>query len=447
LSGGCPEPVVPTCTPPGFPFASPTRPFLFAGYDPRNKLPYSENWSLDLQWQPINTLLLTLGYVGNHGIHEVMPIPFNTPGIATAANPINGQNVSYGAQPLFGGNCDSFNDITPTCAPLVNEQIQTIIGNFVEDGNTALRAPFVGLNPNSSFWEAEGISHYNALQLGVTKRMSHGLQITGAYTYSHALDEQSALGLFFNGNNPLDPRSSYASSDFDRTHVLNISYYYNFPKIANASRAVDLIANGWGISGVTVAESGQPFVMYDYSGSVGSLYYSGDDFITNPILPLAPGVTPKQAQQSTIGYNAGKPYVNPNDFTIPFVAPSASNGIPCNEPTSFGTGSFCDTIETGFGNTGRNTFRAPFQTRFDFSVFKNFKITERINLKYEADFYNAFNHPSFDAPSNNITLLQNGSFFPQPVYQNPPPASEFAGVISDTLGGPRVIQMAVHLIF
>jgi hypothetical protein len=440
---GCSEPVVPTCTP----SASPVRPFLFAGYDPRNKLPYSENWSLDLQWQPINTLLLTLGYIGNHGVHEVMPIPFNTPGIATASNPINGQNVSYGAQPLFGGNCDAFNDITPTCAPLANEQIQTIIGNFVEDGNTALRSPFVGLNPNSSFWEAEGISHYNALQLGFTKRLSHGLQITANYTYSHALDEQSGDGLFFTGNNPLDPRSSYASSDFDRTHVFNISYVYQFPKIANASRAMDLIANGWGLRGITVAESGQPFSMYDFSGSVGSLYYSGDDFITNPILPLAPGVTPKQAQQDTIGYNAKNPYVNPNDFTIPFVAPSASNGIPCNEPTIFGNGSFCDTIETGFGNTGRNTFRAPFQARFDFSVFKNFKISERLSLKYEANFYNIFNHPSFDAPFNNITLLANGSFFPQPVYQNPPPASQFAGVIQDSLGGPRIIQMAVHLIF
>ncbi len=430
---GCPDPVTPACAP----SLDTTRAFLFAGYDPRNKLPYSENWSLDLQWQPTNTLVMTLGYVGNHGVHEVMPIPFNTPGIATTSNPINGQNITYGMQPL-----DQFGD------PLANEQIQTQIGNFsFSDGNTALRVPFVGYNPNSNFWEAEGISHYNALQVGVNKRLSHGLQVTGAYTYSHALDEQSGLGLFFNGNNPLIPRSSYASSDFDRTHVLNISYVYQFPKIANASRLLDLVANGWGISGITVAESGQPFVMYDFSGTIGNIFYSGDDFITNPILPLAPGVTPKQAQQGTTGYNAKIPYVNPNVFTIPLLAPG-QDGVPNCGPTAPINGpvtTLCDMVESGFGNTGRNTFRAPFQVRFDFSVSKNFKITERFNLKYEADFFNVFNHPSFDAPNNNITL--DPCFNPQPCYTNPPPADQFAGIIQNTLGSPRFIQMSLHLTF
>ena len=46
-------------------------------------------------------------------------------------------------------------------------------------------------------------------------------------------------------------------------------------------------------------------------------------------------------------------------------------------------------FETGFGSDGRNLFRAPFQNRFDFAVQKNFKITERVNLKYEADFFNS----------------------------------------------------------
>jgi hypothetical protein len=430
----CPDPVTSSCVPT---LPSETRPFLFAGYDPRNKLPYSENWSLDLQWQPTNTLVLTLGYFGNHGVHQVIPIPFNTPGIATASHPINNQTVSYGMQPL-----DSFGD------PLVSEQVQTQIGNYsYSDGNTALRVPFVGYNPNSNFWEAEGISHYNALEVGVNKRLSKGLQITGSYTWSHSLDEQSGLGLFYNGNNPLDPASGYASSDFDRTHVFNIGYLYQFPKIANASRFVDLMANGWGFSGITVAESGQPFLMYDYSGSIGNIFYSGDDFITNPIIPLAPGITPKQAQQSTIGYNAKQPYVNPNDFTIPLLQPG-QDGVPnCGPtvPTNGPSTIFCDTVESGFGNTGRNTFRAPFQVRFDFSLSKTFKLTERFTLKYEADFFNIFNHPSFDAPNNNITL--DPCFNPQPCYTNPPSANQDAGLIQDTLGSPRFIQMALHLTF
>ncbi len=63
---GCAEPVTPTCTPTGrSPFA-----FLFGGYDPKNTLPYSENWTLDLQWQPAQRLLFDIAYVGNHGVHE-----------------------------------------------------------------------------------------------------------------------------------------------------------------------------------------------------------------------------------------------------------------------------------------------------------------------------------------------------------------------------------------
>jgi len=419
--------------------------FLFGGYDPRNKLPYSENWSLDVQWQPFNSLLLSLAYLGNHGVHELMPIPFNEPGIATPTHPINGQTLSYGYQPLFGGGCDSFNDITPTCSPLVTEQIQTTIGAFSNsDGNTALRVPFIGYNPNSDFWEAEGISHYNALQFQATKRMSHGLQINGSYTWSHALDEQSGLGLFYNGNDPLTPHSSYASSDFDRTHVITISYLYQFPKSANATGFVKYLVNGWGISGVTILESGQPFSVYDFSGSVAGLYFSADDFITNPILPLTPGVSPKQAmKQGTTGVNAGNQYFNPADFTIPIVNPTdGSNGVPPCGMTVAGTGPFCDPVETGYGNNGRNLFRAPFQNRFDFSVVKNFQINERFNLKFEADAFNIFNHPSFDAPNNNVTL--DPCFNPQPCYS---PAAPSVGFIEDTLGSARFIQMALHLTF
>src|SRR5208337_3582004 len=123
--------------------------------------------------------------------------------------------------------------------------------------------------------------------------------VNASYTYSHSLDEGSGLraGLFLNGNDPLNPRGAYASSDFDRTHVLAVSYVYQLPTLKNASRFVNTVANGWGIQGVTIAESGEPFSMVDFSGAAASLYFSSDDFITNPIVPLAPGVSPKQAIQ------------------------------------------------------------------------------------------------------------------------------------------------------
>jgi carboxypeptidase family protein len=450
---GCAEPVTPTC-PGSF---NPPFDFLFGGYDPANKLPYSENWSLDLQWQPKNDLVLTLGYIGNHGLHEPIPIPFNQPGLATPTNPINGQIYSYGYQ----ASDANFN-------PLLTEQVQTTIGEFAaSDGNTALRTPFIGFNPNSDFWKAEGISTYNAVQLQATKKMSHGLSINASYTYSHSLDEGSGLGagLFFNGNNPADPRAAYASSDFDRTHVFSISYVYQLPTIKGASGWVDKLVNGWGVQGVTVAQSGEPFSVIDFSGAAGSQYFAGDDFITNPLLPLLPGISPSQATSGAQGggtdnnlTGAGltgvkKPYVNPNDFGIPFLnpLPNGANGVPPCGLTTAGTMA-CDTFETGFGPIGRNVFRAPFQTRFDFSIVKNFKITERVAAKFEADAFNIFNHPNFDAPNTDFEF--NPGFSPFPNYVTPgqiltpgnPNTNNF-GVINSTVGSNRFLQLSLHVSF
>jgi len=440
----------PYCNPISF---SPPRPFLFGGYDPTNKLPYSENWSLDLQWQPVSDLVLTLGYLGNHGVHQVLPIPFNQPGIATPTNPINNQIYSYGylaATPTTAGGCDDFNDSSPTCIQLPTEAVQTTVGDFAaSDGNTALRTPFVGINPNADAWIAEGISNYNALELGLVKKFSHSFQVDASYTYSHSLDEGSGIGagLFFNGNNPLDPRTSYASSDFDRTHVFTISYLYQFPTIKDAGHLVDAVANGWGVSGITVAESGEPFSVIDFSGTAGSVFYSADDFVTNPILPLAPGVSPKQAMSKAGGGGGlvnGQPYVNPNSFTAPLLQPGQEGVPPCQ--TVDGT-QVCDTQETGFGTTGRNVFRSPFQTTFNFSIFKNFKFTESINLKFEADAFNLFNHPSLDTPDTDFEL--NSCFNPVPCYNltpNPPNSKGF-GIINNTIGSPRFMQFALHLTF
>ena len=398
-------------------------PFLFGGYDPKNSIPYSENWTVDLQWQPINTLLLDLGYVGNRGVHGTIPLPFNQPLTATATNPVNGQTSSYGYN---AGPLEVFNTST--------------------GGNTDLRVPFVGYSPNSVFYEAVGISNYNALQFQVTKRLSHGLQISGSYTYSHSLDEQSGTSLFFNGNDPRNLRSAYGNSDFDRTHVLAISYIYSFPTIAHATGLLNQVANGWGISGITVAQSGQPYSVIDFSGGAGSLAFSTNDFVTNPIIGLAPGFTPKTALlHGTTGVNGNNPVLNQNAF-LPLLIPPGTDGVPLDDP-----------FESAFSNSGRNIFRGPFQTRFDFSVTKNFKLTERFGLRFDAQIFNLFNHPSFDTPFNNPSF---NPFFANPptyssacfpatgAYQCPPGGSGGTlGVIQNSIGSPRFMQFALHLMF
>ena len=121
-------------------------------------------------------------------MHEILPIAFNQPGIATPQNPINGQIYSY------GGVSPNYNlDLEP-------------ISTSEYSGNAPVRVPYIGYDMNSVLFKAEGISNYNALQLQARKRFSYGLQFTASYTWSHALDEQSGLGLFFTGNNPSDPK-------------------------------------------------------------------------------------------------------------------------------------------------------------------------------------------------------------------------------------------------
>jgi hypothetical protein len=387
-------------------------PFIFSGYDINNKLPYTQNWTFDLQYQLTNTLLLTTGYAGNHGQHLVVPETFNEPLIATPQNPVNGQTSSYGFT-------------YPSNNPL--EPINTL-----EGGNTGIRVPYIGYSANSVLYKADGVSNYDALQVRLTQRFSKGLVLNASYTWSHALDDQSGAGLFFTGNDSLNLRQSYGNSDFDQTHVFLINMTYAVPVIGTfkQNKFMDTALNGWVISTQTVAQSGQPYSVYDYSGSQGSIYFSSNDEITNPIIGLAPGVTVKQAQlQGTTGVNPGKPVLNAADFAPTYLTPG-QDGVPAG-----------DIYESAFGAGGRNVFRGPFGVRVDLSVGKIFQINERFKLRFSADAFNLFNHPSFDTPSNDVEFFPNFS---------PPPAATptgSLGVIQQTIGSPRFLQLNLHLIF
>jgi hypothetical protein len=284
---------------------------------------------------------------------------------------------------------------------------------------------------NSVLYKAEGISNYNALQLQVRKRLSFGLTLTGSYTWSHALDEQSGLGIFFTGNNPVTPRSSYASADFDQTHVFLVNYAYTIPKF-NVGKGLGYLVNGWTISGQTVAQSGQPYSVYDYSGSVGSLYYGTDIYIANPIVSLNPGVTVQQAQlQGTTGVNAGKPVLNVADFYPQFVAPG-TYGVPACDTSG------CDSYESIFSATGRNIFRGPFQVRFDMGLQKEFLLHDKYRLRFNAAAFNLFNHPDFDTPKNDVTYFADFSAPPLAVPEGS------LGYIQHTIGSSRFLQLALH---
>ena len=438
--------------------------FSFATYNRANKLPYTINDTLDIQWQPRHDLAIDIGYVGNLGRHGVIPIPFNQPGIATPTHILHPnspypQQYTYGYTVTGPSNCNP--SVFGSCLPL-NLQNGAVcptpsnncfLANY-EGGNVDLRVPYIGYSAESESYTAAGVSQYNALQTHVEKRMSHGLQVGFSYTYSHALDEQSGMGLFFNGNNPLNLRSAYGSSDFDRTHVFNFSYNYELPKFFPTSTLKAKVTNGWGIHGSAVLQSGQPYSVIDYSGAVGSIFYSVYDGITNPIVPLRAGCTPKSALTGYSGanayYNIHQTALNPDCFTLPLLNPGDLGGaIPPN-----------DTFETNFTNGLRNVFRQSWQRVANISFVKVTPITERYSLYYSLEIFNVTNTASFDVPIDDVT--QNQSYNQFPVVGTTPlptgcatnsptqgfyncPAS--LGAVNKTIGSPRQIQMTLRVVF
>jgi hypothetical protein len=426
--------------------------FSFGDYNRSNKLPYTLNQTLDIQWQPRNDLLIDIGYVGNLGRHEVVPLPFNQAQIASPSHPLlkgspNEQDYTYGYSIVTtpGG-------FTPINLPNGQPYQETF-----EGGNVDLRVPYIGYSSESESYTAAGISAYNALQAHVEKRLSHGLRVGASYTYSHSDDEQSALGLFYNGNNPLNLRSGYGLSDFDRKHVLNFTYTYELPKFFSLTSIKGRIADGWAFSGLTVIQSGQPYSVVDNSGAVGSIFYGVNDGITNPIVPLN-GCTPAQAVTGASGTNAipGEPKtyaLNAACFGIPLLAPGALGGaIPSNDP-----------YETNFiANGQRNIFRQPWQRRADISLTKLTQITERSSLKYRFDVFNLTNTASFDIPIDDVSQNINFNGFPAvgtPATLNPcntnfsgslyvcPTTGSGLGITNKTIGSPRQIQMSLSLVF
>ena len=172
---------------------------------------------------------------------------------------------------------------------------------------------------------------------------------------------------------------------------------------------------------------------------MGGIYYANFVEILDPVMPIKPGMTVQQAYlQGTTGIDPNKPLLNAAAFYVPTLPPGTS-GAPC---TTVNGSQVCDNVETGFGATGRNTFRGPFQERFDISAVKQTKLSERFALRFQADALNLLNHTSFDVPSNSASQYSVSAGVPTVRS-----LSSSFGFLQHTLGGPRTMQFSLHLLF
>jgi hypothetical protein len=443
-----------------------TSPFAFGAYDRANKLPYTINYTFKMQWQPTGDIAITLGYSGNRGRHAVVPVPFNQPGIATSSAPINGQTASYGYQVL---NTASVGDAYGDFNAISTEPWDTFDG-----GNVDFRSPYIGYSPNSALFKAAGNSSYDGLESHLEKRFTHNFSAGISYTWSHTLDEQSDIGLFFTGNNPNNLHDSWASADFDRTNVFTANFRAMLPNVAKPNSILSYVTNGWNLTGLGTVQSGEPFSLYEFYGAVGSIYFGNYPTLSNPILPIKNSNNPRRALTGNNGAFRGSggsymPAIDPSYIQIPYLQPG-EKGIPTchsNEP--------CDYYETDFTKGQRNIFRQARQKRIDLSMRKSFNFRDHYALQYEFNVYNVTNTSSFDVPMNQAEIGQSDVLDPVVGYENygqvaAAPGQNVSdqlyvlptvtgsgkstqvtgsqiGSVLGTIGSPRLITMGAHFTF
>jgi hypothetical protein len=344
--------------------------------------------------------VLEVGYVGTHTVHLRETRDNLEAQNATPTNPVEINNPTF-----------------------CNPNPCTITTNTFD--NAIARSLYQGINGYSGFqlFADDAYSHYNSLQTTVSRRWAAGY-FQAAYTFSRSLDATSTGNTAFNTafNNESTLADSYGPSDFDRTHRLVVSYRYDLPIFKGETGAKGLLLSNWAVSGITIFQSGEPFSVLDSGAGTAFL---GAGFTPGTLTgSLAPGSTLASALSTgSIGSRVTNGYLNPNAF----VQASALELYPaqCQLDSNFCT--------TGFGNLARNSFRGPGQQNWDFSLIKNFKLTERQNLRFTTDFFNMWNHANFGNPT--VTDVETIG-----------PNSPF-GKITSTVGTPRLIQFSLRYSF
>jgi hypothetical protein len=281
--------------------------------------------------------------------------------------------------------------------------------------NASARAPFLGIAPpDFEDFAPNSDSHYNALQATLAHRFGKGLYFQSAYTWSKSIDDVSNASVAFltRVNDQNNARASRGLSDFDRRQRFVTSAVYQLPFFANANGVSKAALGGWEASGVLILQSGAPFTIYDPSG--GSVY--------------ALASTPSSTATFSPGFACGNApsHGSPESRLANWVNPLAYQP---DAPATLSNGASSD--GTLYGDTPRNCIIGPPQKNVDLTLSKTFKLGERQSLRFRTDFFNLFNHPSFQVPAATSVSAATGGSAP----------------ITSTVGTPRLIQFSLKYSF
>jgi hypothetical protein len=343
--------------------------------NPHLKTPTIASWNFGVEHAFTNNLSLDVDYVGNHGDNLLGILDINQ------LNPATGTLPFAAKFPYLG-----------------------FINKIVNDAR----------------------SNYHSLQTTLTQRLSHGFNFTAGYTYGHGLDNGS-LNRF--GNPPMNsynPGAEYSSSDYDIRHRGTFTAGYEIP----GKKGFGQLLQGWKLNTIVTISGAQPWTpvdsSYNFAGNAENIgrwdfFGSPSDFkVTASSLPWCSGFgvtaaggidTSGVTCTSTSGVS-GLVSTYPASFAAKCaaVAPDPNtlaiggcfvsrNGISVMVPPVNGT----------FGTMGRNLFRDSGFRDWDFSVFKNFKFTERFGAQFRVEFFNFLNHPIIANPFGSVNGYQGGS--------------------------------------
>jgi hypothetical protein len=354
--------------------------------------PYSEGWNLSFQYALTPTLSLTAGYVGNSTHHLEL---------------FKGANAV--SQILPPDTCLE----APSCP-----------------GQTISYVPFPDFSTGQTYQTTDGNSYYHSLQTTLEKRLSSGLNLLATYTWSRCRGDAAdllngtAIGAYRAVNVPgAGIKADYGDCDFDIRQVFHFSGGYQLPFgqgkhfLGKAGRATNLIVGGWSTQWIATVEGGQPMTLQCNDGpaaGVGCYDY------------IIPGV-------NRHGSGAPDHFLNPAAFTQ-----------PC-PPPGFTQPSTCISGITGLGLLGGTASQVsgPAISRLDFSLFKEFPLSDRFRMQFRSEFFNILNHPTFNNPGfggNGVIAIPGSTDFQDQNF----------GVIGSTrfpFNDPRQIQFALKLYF
>ena len=387
----------------------PTAALRSSYFDPHPKRDYVMQWNLNVQYQLTPNLAAMVAYVGSRGVH----LPYRV---------------------------DDGNFALPT---------NTQFGYVWVPASTG---PGLQINPNflggvhDQLYQSR--SYYNALELQVAKRMSHGLQVQGVYTWAKSMDLNSATvagDTFQNSISSLDwydVRLTRGLSDFNvgRTFVLNGTWDAPSPKSLSGFARWPL--DGWELGLIFTVSDGVPFTATWGGGNDPANTLGTDGF-------AYPNRSTSSDCQTLV--NSGNPnnYIKTTCFPFPTVPDPATfssiGGVGCD------TGLGQNTVSTASnylrcanlrGNAGRNILIGPGLTDLDFSVYKNNyvrRISEAFNIQFRAEFFNILNHANFGPPTpgdGNTDIFQSDG--------TPNPS---VGALVRTVTPERQIQFALKFVW